>query len=150
MTCMPSHGWLRLLRSHIRSPPVRPHQGAAEFRLSMASRAGPRRGCPAARVEDHQARLADHPTVSSGLENERTESVGSPTVHPSFDHGSGLVELGDGFSVQAVHDHRIREQLVHGLRILGSGRAQAEPFGAEADLLPGRDDMSHAGTVTGA
>lgn len=146
---MPSHGWLRLL-GRISETPMRPYQGPAELGLSVASRACPSRGRPAARVEDHQARLADPPTVSSGLENERTESVGSPTVHPSFDHGSRLVELGDGFSVQAVHDHRIREQLVHGLRILGSWRAQAEPFGAEADLFPGRDVMSHAGTVAGA
>jgi hypothetical protein len=129
----------------ISEAPVRPYQGPAEFGLSMPSRACPSRGRPAARVEDHQARLADHPTVSSGLENERTESVGSPTVHPSFDHGSGLVKLGNGFSVQTVHDHRIREQLVHALRISGSWRAQAEPVGAEADLLPGRDVMSHAG-----
>jgi hypothetical protein len=49
-----------------------------------------------------------------------------------------------------VHDHRIREQLVHGLRILGSWRAQAEPLGAETDLFPGRGVMSHAGTVAGA
>ena len=58
----------------ISEAPVRPYQGPAEFGLSMPSRACPSRGRPPARVEDHQARLADHPTVSSGLENERTES----------------------------------------------------------------------------
>src|SRR4029079_9452003 len=105
---------------------------------------------PATRIEDHQARLADRPTVSRGLEKERTEPVGSPAFRPSYDHGSGLVELGDGLSVQAVHDQRIREQLMHGLGVLQSRRAQAEPFRAEADLLPGRGVVSHAWTVAGA
>ncbi len=137
--------------SRISEAPVRPYQGPAEFRLSMASRARPSRGRPAARVEDHQARPADYPPISRrGLENERAKSVGSPTAGPSFEHCSGLVELRDRFSVQAVHDHRIREQLVNGLRILRSWRAEAEPVRVEADLLPRRGVVSHAETVAGA
>jgi len=43
--------------------------------------------------------LADHlPVGRGGLENERTNPVGSPTAdHPSFDHGSGFLDREDGF-----------------------------------------------------
>jgi hypothetical protein len=49
-----------------------------------------------------------------------------------------------------VHDHRIREQLVHGLRILRSWRAEAEPVRGETDLLPQCSVVSHAVTVAGS
>jgi hypothetical protein len=72
--------------------PVRPYQGPAKLGLSMTSRAGESRGRPAARVEDHETRLADNsPVAPFGLEDERPEPIGSPTADPFIDQGSGLL-----------------------------------------------------------
>ena len=52
--------------------------------------------------------------------------------------------------VQALHDLRVREQVVQGYRILRSWRAEAKPVRVEAKLLPGGAVMSHAETLSGA
>src|SRR4030095_2610765 len=80
--------------------PVRPRQGPTELGLSMTSCLCPSRGRPVGCVEDHEPSLADHLRVGCrGLENERTEPVGSPTAdHPFFDHGSDLLARCGGLS----------------------------------------------------
>jgi hypothetical protein len=130
--------------------PVHAYQGPAELGLSVTSCVCPGRGRPAACVEDHQTGLPDHLSVGRrGLENERTQPVSSPTANPSFDHGSGFLERRNGCFAQAVHNLRVREQLVQGLRILRSWRAEAKPVRVEAELLPRRDVMSQAETLAG-
>src|SRR3954452_16305029 len=131
--------------------PVRPDQGPTELRLSMTSRRCPRRGHPAARVEDHQTGLADDaPARPRGFENERTDAVSSPRADSSFDHRSGLLQRGDGLSVQAAHDHRVCEEVVQSLRISRSWRAETKPPRVDADLLPGPGVINHGETVAGA
>ncbi len=118
--------------------PVRPYQGPAKLGLSMTSRVCQSRGRPAACVEDHETRLADHPPVGrGGLENERTEPVGAPGADCFFDHGSRFLEPRDRFLAQAAHDLRVCKQVVQSLRIPSSRRTKAEPVRMEAEPLPG-------------
>src|SRR5262245_36659043 len=50
--------------------PVRPYQGPAKLGLSMTLGECPGRGCPAARVEDHETGLADNlPPGPLGLQD---------------------------------------------------------------------------------
>jgi len=130
--------------------PVRPHQGPAKLGLGMTSGPFPRRGRPAARVEDHETSLADHLPVGRSLENERTQPVGTPTAdHPFFDHGSDIRERRDGLFAQAPHDLRVREQVIQSLRVRRSWHAEAKPVRVEADV-PRRGRISHAGTLARA
>ena len=122
----------------ISAAPVRPHQGPAKLGLTMSSCVRPGRGRPAACIEDHQTGLADNlPVGSRGLDNERpSPSVLQPPIPSSM--VAHVVELRDRFSVRAVHDHRIREQLVNGRRIFQSWHSRQSLFAADADLLQGR------------
>jgi hypothetical protein len=124
--------------------PVRPRQGPAKLGLSITSGACPSRRRPVACVKDHEPSLADHlPVGCRGLENERAKPIGSPTADHSFDHGSDFLDRRDGLFAQALHDLRVREQLVQMLRILGAWHAQAEPLRIKAEF-PGRGLLSHA------
>jgi hypothetical protein len=76
--------------------PVRPYQCPSELGLTMTSCVSPGRGRPATRIENHETRLANHLPVGRGLNNERTETVRSPTADPFFDdaRASSGVETG--------------------------------------------------------
>ena len=84
----------------------------------------PGRGCPAARIENHETGLADHlPVGSRGLNNEGTEPVRSPSADPLLDDGSCFLGCRDRLFAQAMHDVGVREQVVKSVRVPRSRRA---------------------------
>ena len=88
---VPDPGWLRCPPSHVRGPGV-PTSRTNQLGLSMISCIPTEsRGVQSRHVEDHDSGLADHlPGGCSGLENERTEPVSSPTLDRCPDHGPRL------------------------------------------------------------
>jgi hypothetical protein len=104
--------------------PVRPYQSPSKLGLSMTSCVSPRRGRPAACIENHETRLADDLLVGSrGLNNEGTEPVRSPSADPFLDDGSCFLGCRDGLFAQAMHDLGVREQVGKSVRVPRNRRA---------------------------
>lgn len=115
--------------------PERARQRPAKLGLSMPPCLCPSRGRPVTSVENHHAGLPDHLRVGfGGFENERTDSVGPPTGEHPFDDFSDVVDARSAWSAQALHDLRVREEVIEMLRIVPNRETKAKSLGVEAVL----------------